>query len=64
MTERAPPAAPIAHHFRWSFCGECPNAHILFLDEHDRPIAQATMSLRQAIMIADSIRARDPNFRG
>jgi len=50
---------PAAAHFRISFCGECPNAHLLFFDEADQPIAQATLSLAQCNGIAGLIKIRD-----
>lgn len=49
------PAAPIADSFRVAFCGSCPNAHILYLDKDKNPIAQATMSLDQALELVTRI---------
>jgi len=57
------PLAPIADRFVISFCGDCPNAHILYFDKQDHPIAQATMSRKQALDIAEVIDANDPNFK-
>jgi hypothetical protein len=54
---------PQADHFEVCFCGGCPNAHVLFFDEHDRLIMQAVLSAGQAEKIAREIRKRDPNFR-
>jgi len=54
------PLAPIAYRYTYSFCGDCPNAHLLFFDADGKPIAQATMSRRQALDIARAIEA---NYR-
>jgi hypothetical protein len=45
------------------FCGECPNAHLVFFDQNEEPIVQATMTYRQAKEIADKIKSKDPNFK-
>ncbi|HMA75331.1 MAG TPA: hypothetical protein VKP67_28170 [Xanthobacteraceae bacterium] len=57
------PLAPIADRFVFSFCGDCPNAHILYFDKDNHPIAQATMSRAQALSIAEAIDNNDPNFK-
>ena len=54
---------PMARAFDICFCGDCPNAHVIFEDQHGRPLCHAVISARQAEDIARHIRARDPNFR-
>lgn len=58
--------AGIPRAIRWEahFCGRCPNAHVIFFDQDDVPICEATMSAKQADMLAGRIRANDPNFKG
>jgi len=57
--------AGIPRAFRWEahFCGHCPNAHVIYFDDHDFPICEATVSAAQADRLAASIRANDPNFK-
>jgi hypothetical protein len=40
-----------------------PNAHLIFYDSENKPIAHATMTAAQARSVAQSIEAKDPNFR-
>lgn len=54
---------PSAVEFDILFCGTCPNAHLVFIGIDGVALAQATMSAKQARMIIDGIRKRDPNFK-
>jgi len=54
---------PKAHHYDLFFCGHCPNAHLIYFDEQERPLLHATISAQQADRIAERIRDNDPNFR-
>lgn len=53
---------PIATRYEIRFCGACPNAHLIFFDEAEEPICQATMSGPQALELVRKIEAVDPNF--
>jgi hypothetical protein len=67
MTERQKPfdsrGIPLANFFDIHFCGHCPNAHLIFYDNENKPIAHATMTAAQARSVEQSIEAKDPNFR-
>lgn len=54
---------PRANSWELRFCGNCPNAHLIFYDSEKKPIAHATMTAAQARSVAQSIEAKDPNFR-
>jgi hypothetical protein len=54
---------PRANSWRLYFCGRCPNAHLVFYDCLDNPIAHATLTAAQARSVAQRIEAIDPNFR-
>lgn len=47
-----------AHHFKVHFCGHCLNAHVIFYDENEVPLLEATMGADQAEGIAEKIRSR------
>jgi hypothetical protein len=54
---------PQANRYEIRFCGACPNAHLIFYDYDDLPIAHATMSVKQARRLVVVIENIDPNFR-
>lgn len=51
--------------YRWDlfFCGQCPHGHLVFFDEHNKPLLHAVMSARQMRLVATQIENNDPNFR-
>jgi hypothetical protein len=64
MTERFDATGiPRANRYEIRFCGACPNAHLVFYDFDDLPIAHATMSAEQARKLIVAIKKADPNFK-
>jgi len=45
------------------FCGHCPSGHVVFFDEHNKPLLHATFSAAQARGLAKRIADNDPNFK-
>ena len=58
-----PSGLPRAHRWESYYCGQCPNAHLIFFDTTNVPICEATFSAQQCDRLATSIRKRDPNYR-
>jgi hypothetical protein len=53
---------PRANSWQLHFCGHCPNAHLVFYDCENKPIAHATFTAAQYRNLATAIEAIDPNF--
>ncbi len=47
---------PKARSWEVLFCGHCPNPHILFFDEENRPICDATITLDQIARLPEMVR--------
>lgn len=54
---------PRANSWKLYFCGHCPNAHLIFFDCENKPIAHATFTAAQARSLAQRTEAIDPNWK-